>query len=140
MTHDSLLAMASVIQTFAEQHLEVVSVRQEVTWPDFSRVDLHPVMQRNARATLLRAVHHNGQWSVFDLTHFVPGIALELKTAPYRDQVGLVMYGLRRNFHNAAGFLAKLDRQHLARWPGEPRATVARPTRSASRGLTTSQA
>ncbi|MEJ1935997.1 hypothetical protein WDZ92_37870, partial [Nostoc sp. NIES-2111] len=63
-----------------------------------------------------------------------------LKAAPYRDQVGLVMYGLRRNYHNAPGLLAKLDRQHLARWPGEPRAAVARPTRSGSCTLTTSEA
>lgn len=140
MTHDSLLATAGVIQTFPEQHLQVLSVRQEVTWPDFSSVDLHPVLQREARATLLRAIHNAGQWTVFDLTHFVPGIALDLKTAPYRDQVGLVMYGLRRNYHNAAGFLAKLDRQHLARWPGEPRPGITRPSRSASRALTTHHA
>lgn len=139
MTHDSLLAMASVIQSFPALHLEVLSVRQEVTWPDSSAVQLHPVMQRGARSTLLRALNHNGQWSVFDLTHFVPGIVEDLKKAPYRDQVGLVMYGLRRNYHNAPGLLAKLDRQHLARWPGEPRAAVASPTRSSS-ALTTSEA
>lgn len=140
MTHDSMLATASVIQTFPALRFEVLGVRQEVIWPDFSTINLHPVLQRGARAQLLRAVHHNDQWAVLDLAHFVPGIALDLKTAPYRDQVGLVMFGLRRNYHNAAGFLAKLDRQHLARWPGPPRGAIARPTRSDSRGLTTSHA
>lgn len=128
MTHDSLLAMASVIQLCPEHHAEVLSVRQEVIWPDGTKVDLHPVKQHGERATLLRAVHHAGQWSLFDMTHITPRDVIDIKQAHYRDQVGLVMYALRRTLHNAAAFHAKVDRHALAKWPGEGRAPTKRPS------------
>lgn len=130
MTHDSLLAMASIIQRCPAQHAEVLSVRQEVIWPDGTRVELHPITQNGARATLLRALHHQGQWLLFDLSPVIPRDIVDIKQAHYRDQVGVVMFALRRMFHNAPAFLAKVDRHKLASWPGDARAAGTRPTRT----------
>jgi hypothetical protein len=128
MTHDSLLAMASVIQACAAHHAEVLSVRQEVIWPDGSKVDLHPIKQHGERATLLRAFHHEGQWLLFDLCPVIPRDIVDIKQAHYRDQVGLVMFALRRMFHNAPAFRVKADRHALAKWPGDARPAGVRPT------------
>lgn len=130
MTNQSLLAVASIIQRCAELRADVLNVRHEVQWPDGTLACLHPVRQHDAHALLLRAVHHNGHWILFDLAHVIPRDVEDIKQAPERDQVGLVLYALRRCFHNKDAFLARLDRQHLARWPGEGRPAGSRPTRT----------
>lgn len=134
MTHESALAVARVIQRCDEQHLEVLDVRHEVTWPDGSTVQLHPVRQRGADEQLLRAYCHRppgskeGSWTVFNLQHIAKDLAAELQCVPSRDQPGTLIYGLRRTFHNADAFRARVYRHELATWPGEDRAAGVRPT------------
>ncbi|QOR55212.1 MAG: hypothetical protein SHS37scaffold296_29 [Burkholderiales phage 68_11] len=129
MTHTFELASASVIQLCPEHHIEVLSCRHEVLWPDGTRVDMHPVRQSNAPSLLLRAVHRaaTGQWVLFDLAQLIPHDVVDIKQAHTRDQVGLVMYALRRRYHNAGAFNARVDRHTLATWPGEGRPGAARP-------------
>lgn len=121
MNHQSECAVADVIQTRPEHKAEVLSVCCEVIWPDGSTAGLHPVRQAGQLPTFLRAVHHGGRWMLFDLQHVIPRDIEDIKQAQARDQVGLVMYALRRTTNTAAAFLAKVDRHALDRWPGLPR-------------------
>lgn len=130
MTYESSLAVARIIQRCPQQHADVLSCRQEVTWPDGSRIGLHPVLQHGARATYLRAVHHAGHWLLFDLRHTAPKVAADLPTAPLRDVPGTVLYGLRAAYRRGADFMALVQQHALATWPGEPRPCDPRPSRS----------
>jgi hypothetical protein len=130
MTYESSLRAAHIIQRHAALQLEVLSLRCEVSWPDGSRVDLHPVQKAGVPDRYLRALHHQGHWLVFDLRHIVPALSHELATAPERDQPGTVLYTLRANLHRANAFLQLAEQVAIARWPGSPRAADPRPTRS----------
>ena len=127
MTHDAELATASIIQTCPEHHAEVLSCRHEVIWPDGTLIGLHPVQQHGQPSLLFRAIHREGQWVLFDLAHVIPHDVIDIKQAPPRDQVGLVMYALRRRFINLQAFLARVDRHTVATWPGEGRPAAKRP-------------
>lgn len=128
MNHQAECAMAEVIQTRPDHGAEILNVCCEVTWPDGSAASLHPVRQHGALPTFLRALHHQGRWTLFDLRHVIPRAVEEIAQAQARDQVGLVMYGLRSAFVNASAFLARADRHALDRWPGAPRPTTAKPS------------
>lgn len=130
MTYETSLAVARIIQRHEPLQLDVLSCRCEVSWPDGSRVDLHPVLKAGAADRYLRALHHAGHWLVFDLRHIVPALGAELAAAPERDQPGTVLYTLRASLHRAASFLAVAEQVALARWPGEPRAALPRPRRA----------
>lgn len=128
MTHESALAVARIIQRHEPLHVEVLSCRHEVPWPDGSAVQLHPVRQRGTDTHNLRAFFHDGQWTLFDLKAIAPKVEAELHGEHLRDHPGLVMYGLRRTFHNAPDFRDAVAARHLARWPGEDREAGTRPT------------
>lgn len=128
MTHESRLAVARVIQRHEPLHADVLSCRYEVLWADGSRVYLHPVRQNDADAHKLRALFHQGRWILFDLAKVIPKTAAELLDGNLRDHPGIVMYGLRAAFHNAADLLAALQAQNKAAWDGEDREPGQRPT------------
>lgn len=131
MTNQSQLAVASIIQRCAERHAEVLGVRYEVLWPDGTTVHLHPVRQHGADSTFLRALHSRGTWWLFDLTQVLTREQCdEIKRAPERDQVGLVMYALRRCYHNAPELLDKIARVGANNWAGDARGAGVRPTRT----------
>lgn len=130
MTYESTLAVARIIQRHEALQLDVLSCRCEVSWPDGSRVDLHPVQKAGVPDRYLRALHHQGHWLVFDLRHIVPKLSQELAIAPERDQPGTVLYTLRANLHRASAFLQLAEQVAIARWPGSPRAADPRPNRS----------
>jgi hypothetical protein len=127
MTFSPTPATAEPIQLCGEHAAEVLNMRYEVQWPDGSQVHLHPVRQHGSNAPMLRAVHAGGFWLLIDLKAVLPRDEFDIRTAQVRDQVGLTMYALRARFHNAAAFLAKIDRQHLAKWPGDDRPPAERP-------------
>lgn len=139
MTHESLLALASVIARCTERHIEVLDLRHEVLWPDGSAVHLHPVRQRDTPARLLWAFHRQplhteGTWTVLSLQHITHrathSLAEEVRHAPERDVPGTLIYGLRRAFVSAEAFRAAAGQHALASWPGEGRAPGSRPTRT----------
>lgn len=131
MTYESTLAVARIIQRCDTPAADVLSCRHEVTWPDGSRIGLHPVRQASPDAQYLRAVHHDGHWVLFDLRQLTPKVARELPTAQLRDHPGLVMYGLRATFYSARAFLDHAHLASLAIWPGVDRPAEPRPSHNA---------
>lgn len=131
MNHQAECALAEVIQT-RPMGREILNVCCEVTWPDGSTVGLYPVRVDGVLPTFLRAIHHAGKWTLFDLRHVIPRHVEEIAQAQTRDQVGLVMYALRSATVNAAAFLARVDRHVMDRWPGPSRPSVPRPTAAAA--------
>ena len=130
MTYETTLAVSRIIQRCDEQHADVLSCRMEVTWPDGSRIGLHPVRQHGADSLFLRALHLAGHWILFDLRQVAPKLASELPTAPARDVPGTVLYGLRGAFMRSGDCLAIVQAKALAHWPGDPRPCDMPPTRS----------
>lgn len=130
MNHQSTLAVARVIQRHEPLAVDVLSCRHEIQWADGSRVGLHPVRKGLADAHQLRAVHHEGHWVLFDLAKVTPKIVADMKTAPERDYPGLVLYALRKAFHNAPDFLEAISQKPLARWEGEDREPSLRPSKT----------
>ncbi len=135
--HALLLATADAIQHCPEHGVAVLSCRHEVIWPDGTTIGLHPVQQHDQPSLLFRAVHHAGQWVLFDLAHVIPRDVLDVKQGQARDQVGLVMYALLRRFHTRDAFLACVDRHTMAKWPGEGREPTARPPANKAAALAT---
>lgn len=127
--HDhTMIRNSRVIQSCAAADAQVLSIRHEVLWPDGSRIGLHPVLQHGAEAVFLRALHHDGQWVLFDLHHVAPAVADDLHTAPPRDRPGTVLYGLRAAFKTADDFLrALLAGRELYVWIGEGREAAEGP-------------
>lgn len=131
MNHQSDLATATVIQQSPTLQAVVLSPRHEVVWPNTSTAALHPVRVDGADVLLLRAIYHAGHWVLFDLARLLRSSDVsDIKTGPSRDQPGLVMYALRRTFHNAPAFVAAAEGAAISRWPGDPRSTTQRPPAS----------
>lgn len=81
---------------------EILAQTQEVSWPDGSRILLHPVRVHACPEAFLRALCHEGHWAVFDLRKLVPVLDADIRRLPPRDAQGVVFYSLRHAFPNAA--------------------------------------
>lgn len=104
----------------------VLTTQHEVSWPDGSRILLHPVSVHGSPEPFLRALHQGGlHWVVFDLRKLVPVLDADMRRLPPRDAQGVVFYSLRHAFANAAtamlAAMAHRDMVWLSYAPEQPR-------------------
>jgi hypothetical protein len=97
---------------------DVLAHEHTVTWPDGSRVVLHPVYTEGVDDMFLRALRHDElRWYVIDLRsvggkHF----EAEMKSLPKIDSEGLTYYALRLGYRNASEFAAVARAHAKASW------------------------
>jgi hypothetical protein len=91
---------------------EVISQQHELHWPDGSMQVIHPVWAHDMPEPFLRALPiGSGSFVIFDVTKLAPELDADMRSAPPRDQVGLVFFSMRRHFASADAFRAAACRE-----------------------------
>ncbi len=101
-----------------EGRFAVQAQQQLVDWPDHSRVTLHPVVAGSVDDTFLRALQLDElRWAVFDVRDVLDtAFEQDVRSLPRSDTDGLVFYGLRLGYRNAAHLRAKVEGLTRATW------------------------